>query len=163
MALVVPVRARSFSPVEARVSSIVSSLRRVGRIVLKAIVIVWAFPGTAVGLGLGVLALALGARCQWVRGALEFHGGPIPRLLGDRVGAIAITFGHTIFGLDRTILDSVRTHEHVHVRQYERWGPLFLPAYLLCSAWMKLTGRHPYLDNPFEVEAFSKDGSGRRS
>jgi hypothetical protein len=136
--------------------------RRIGRFLLKGAVVLWAAPGTAVGLCLGALAVAFGGRCQWVRGALEFYGGPIPGVLGDRVGAIAITFGHTILGLDRTILDSVRTHEHVHVQQYERWGPLFLPAYIACSAWLKLTGGHPYLDNPFEVEAFRKDGSGRR-
>ena len=80
----------------------------------------------------------------------------------DRFHAIAITFGHTILGVDQRTLDGVRVHEHVHVRQYERWGPFFLPAYLTCSAWLWLRGGHPYLDNPFEVEAFQKDGSGRR-
>ena len=139
-----------------------STIRRVGGFAVRCLAVAWAFPGTAVGLCLGGLAVALGGRCQGVGGALEFYGGPIPRVLGDVVGAVAITFGHTILGLDRAILDSVRVHEHVHVRQYERWGPLFIPAYLACSAWLRATGGHPYLDNPFEVEAFQKDGSGRR-
>jgi hypothetical protein len=51
-------------------------------------------------------------------------------------------------------LDYSRRHELVHVAQYERWGPLFVPAYLACSAWMWLIGRDPYLDNPFEEEAY---------
>jgi hypothetical protein len=50
----------------------------------------------------------------------------------------------------------------VHVRQYERWGPFFIPAYLLCSVWLMLRGYNAYLDNPFEVEAYAiDDPSGR--
>jgi hypothetical protein len=47
-----------------------------------------------------------------------------------------------------------RAHERVHVRQYERWGPLFLPSYLFLSLYMYLRGCDPYRDNPFEREAF---------
>lgn len=46
----------------------------------------------------------------------------------------------------------------VHVRQYERWGPLMGPAYLLASLYMHLTGRRAYRDNPFEREAYDLDG-----
>ena len=35
-----------------------------------------------------------------------------------------------------------------------RWGLLFVPAYLACSAWLWLRGYDAYLDNPFEVEAY---------
>ncbi|MFO1021040.1 MAG: hypothetical protein U0903_10135 [Planctomycetales bacterium] len=41
----------------------------------------------------------------------------------------------------------------VHVRQW-LLGPFFIPAYLLCSVWLILTGRDSYRDNPFEREAF---------
>jgi hypothetical protein len=68
-----------------------------------------------------------------------------------------MTLGHTILGRDRESLEVSREHEHVHVRQYERWGPLFIPAYLGSSAWMWLRGRDAYRDNPFEVEAFADD------
>jgi hypothetical protein len=68
-----------------------------------------------------------------------------------------MTLGHVVIGRDPVVLDRCRKHEWVHVRQYERWGPLFLPAYLLCSAWLWWHGRNPYLDNPFEVEAFAID------
>jgi len=59
-----------------------------------------------------------------------------------------------IIGLDARTLDSCRSHEHVHVRQYERWGPLFFPLYLGSSLWQWMRGRDPYRDNRFEVEAF---------
>jgi hypothetical protein len=50
----------------------------------------------------------------------------------------------------------------VHVRQYERWGPLFIPAYFAASGWAWWKGGHAYLDNPFEVEAYRiSDGDAR--
>jgi hypothetical protein len=45
------------------------------------------------------------------------------------------------------------------VRQYERWGLLFYPAYGLSSLWQLLRGRRPYWDNVFEVEARRRSGS----
>ena len=39
------------------------------------------------------------------------------------------------------------------MRQYERWGALFGPAYLLSSLVQLVRGRRPYLDNRFEREA----------
>ena len=45
------------------------------------------------------------------------------------------------------------------MRQYERWGPLFIPLYLGASAWALASGREPYWDNPFEREALDlEDG-----
>jgi hypothetical protein len=67
---------------------------------------------------------------------------------------MAMTLGHTVIGRTTAALDLSRRHELVHVRQYERWGPLFIPAYLICSLWLRLAGRDAYRDNPFEVEAF---------
>jgi hypothetical protein len=46
----------------------------------------------------------------------------------------------------------------IHVRQYERWGVLFVPVYLLCSAVLWVRGKRPYHDNPFERQAFSEAG-----
>ncbi len=66
-----------------------------------------------------------------------------------------MTLGHVILGLDPRVLDLVREHEHAHVRQYERWGIVFVPAYLGCSLWLWIRHRNPYLDNPFEVEAYT--------
>jgi hypothetical protein len=52
-----------------------------------------------------------------------------------------------------------RDHEMVHVRQFERWGPLMGPAYLGCSLVLWFMGRRPYHDNPFETQAY-EEGRG---
>ena len=67
-----------------------------------------------------------------------------------------MTLGHVILGQDLDCLRYSRRHEHVHVRQYERWGPFFLPAYLLASFILWLRDRDPYRDNPFEREAYDQ-------
>lgn len=65
----------------------------------------------------------------------------------------AMTLGHAIIGRDEWALDLCREHEQAHVRQVERWGALFIPAYLAASllAWHR--GGHYYLDNWFERDA----------
>jgi len=114
----------------------------------------WALPTTLVGLTAGALTLASGGRVQVRRGALEFHGGFSRWFLERRwVRASAMTLGHAIIGRDRDCLDSCRDHEQAHVRQVERWGVAFIPAYLAASAWAWSRGRHYYLDNHFEVDA----------
>jgi hypothetical protein len=114
----------------------------------------WAFPTTLVGLVAGGLTMASGGTVQRRRGALEFHGGFARWLLERRmVAASAMTLGHVIIGRDARCLDSCRDHEQAHVRQVERWGPFFLPAYVGASAWAWARKRHYYLDNPFEIDA----------
>ena len=60
-----------------------------------------------------------------------------------------------VFGIDQSALDRTREHERVHVRQYERWGPLFLPAYGLASLLAARRGQHAYYGNRFEREAYA--------
>jgi hypothetical protein len=120
----------------------------------------WASPATLVGLLLAAMALLGGGRARRVHGALEVGGGGLHRVVarlpeGLRFGAI--TLGHVIVGLDAAALERARSHEHVHVRQYERWGVFFFPAYLGSSLVQLLRGRDPYRDNRFEVEAFAQD------
>jgi hypothetical protein len=67
---------------------------------------------------------------------------------------MAFTLGHTVIGRSVDALEITRLHERVHVRQYERWGPLMGPAYLLCSLVLLLRGRDAYRENPFEKQAF---------
>ena len=106
----------------------------------------WAAPWSIVG----VLLSGLFRRRYLARGVLVAEGADWPGRLGWRYRAI--TFGHVVLCVDR--LDPVTfEHELVHVRQYERWGPLFVPAYLLAGAWALLKGRHAYLHNPFELAA----------
>ena len=121
--------------------------------------ILWASPWTAVGLGVGALGVITGGHVQRRGTVLEFHGGMLSRLLG-RIpnGPMAMTLGHTILGVSAAALDVSRRHEMVHVEQYERWGPAFVPAYLLSSARLWLSGKDAYRDNPFEREAYKKAG-----
>jgi hypothetical protein len=117
----------------------------------------WAAPCTAVGVLLALIAWMLRARWRLVRGVLEVsllrRVRPHKRLRRAALPFRAITLGHVVIGVDATELRRWRAHEHVHVRQYERWGPLFFVAYPLASLWQLLRGRRPYWDNPFEVQA----------
>jgi hypothetical protein len=121
----------------------------------------WAFPATAVGLVFVLLAWLSGGRARLVDGVIEVEGGLVRRfMLGGILGftaASARTLGHVILGMDQANLDSSRIHERTHVRQYERWGVLLLPAYLASSwsAWRR--GLDPYHDNRFEREAFDAE------
>lgn len=114
----------------------------------------WASPCSAVGLSLGAIAVWLGARWTRRAGVIEIapdRRGPRPAL--RRLPFIAITFGHVVLGRSAEDLERLRDHEHAHVAQYERWGPLFFIAYPLASLAALLRGRRPYLDNAFEIEA----------
>jgi hypothetical protein len=111
----------------------------------------WASPNTLIGLAFGLLLVPFGARLRIVDGVIEIAAlRQAPR---RRWPFAAITFGHVILGTHAEELQRLRAHERVHVRQCERWGPLFLPAYALAGAWQWLRGRRAYWDNPFEVEA----------
>lgn len=119
--------------------------------------ILWASPCTFVGLIAGGIGLISGGHVKRVGHTLEFWGGWITWQL-NRIpvigSAAAMTIGHVILGQDQSCLKECRAHEHVHVRQYERWGIFFFPAYLGASLWLAAMGRDPYFDNPFEVEAY---------
>ena len=74
--------------------------------------------------------ILLGARAGRIAGVLEVAGGLVGTLLGPKRIALpwrAMTLGHVILGIDEAALEQSRAHEHVHVRQYEQWGPI-LPA-----------------------------------
>jgi hypothetical protein len=115
----------------------------------------WAAPATAIGLAAASLALPNG-RLTLVEGVVEAHG-PLLRTLLTCLplpgGVVALTLGHVVLARDEAALDATRAHERVHVQQYERWGPFFLPAYLGASLWALARGRHVYFDNCFERDA----------
>jgi len=98
-----------------------------------------------------------------VSGTVEVYGGVIGRFVSHHPGSLrlsAVTLGHVVLGASGPRLDALRAHERVHVRQYERWGPLFLPAYALSSLGQVVHGGHWYRDNDFERQA--RDLAGRR-
>jgi hypothetical protein len=127
---------------------------------ISALLYLWAFPTTALGLALAAATLLSGGRAHIVDGVLETCGGAgefyLRRIVGLvlRGGASAMTLGHVVIGRDLDLLDATRSHERIHVRQCERWGPLFLPVYVLASLWAWTRGRRPYEDNFLEREAF---------
>jgi hypothetical protein len=93
----------------------------------------WASPNSLIGLVIAGSMILLGARARR-----------------------AMTLGHVILGIDEAALEQSRSHEHVHVRQYEQWGPFFLPAYVLSSLWQLACGRRCYRDNWFERQAYER-------
>ena len=124
-----------------------------------ALAILWAAPWTLFGLLVGGLGLVTGGRVQRTGRVIEFWGGfatVFLKVFPLVAGASAVTFGHTVLARSKAHLDGSREHELVHVRQYERWGPLFVPAYLLCWLLLWLSGKNPYFDNPFERQAFDE-------
>jgi hypothetical protein len=125
--------------------------------VLKVLGILWASPYTLLGLTIGGVGLCTGGRARVREGIVEFYGGGtgwFVRHLPLGETTMGFTLGHTVLGQTDAGLDIVRKHELVHVRQFERWGPLMGPAYLGCSVALWLMGRRAYWDNPFERQAF---------
>jgi hypothetical protein len=110
----------------------------------------WAAPCSVVGVvALAPLALwGCGLRVRWRAGIVEASLRRTRRLPFD-----AITLGHVVIAVSPQAMQRLRVHEREHVRQCERWGPLFFPAYLAAGAWQWLCGREAYRDNPFEVAA----------
>ena len=127
----------------------------------RLLAMIWASPYTLLGLCLGLIGLCTGGRAR-IRGhVIEFYGGGVKWLLQRFPSGqftLAFVLGHTVLGQTDAALDISRDHELIHVRQFERWGPLMGPAYLGCSLILWLMGRRPYHDNPFEREAYEQGG-----
>ena len=123
---------------------------------LKLVKMLWALPCTIVGLLVAAPVWATGGRARWHQGALEVtHGGSDARCgrLARALPFRGIVFGHVILAVTREELEAIGPHERVHVRQYERWGPLFFVAYGASSLWQLVRGHDPYWHNHFEVQA----------
>ena len=127
------------------------------------VAIVWALPWTYLGIALGLAGLLTGGGGQRAGKVLEFYGGWLDWLLLQAPiegGASALTLGHAVLARTAGDLDRARAHELIHVAQYERWGPLLVPAYLVCCGWLWMRGRDPYWENPFEQEAYATEAAG---
>lgn len=121
----------------------------------------WALPTTCLGLLFVLIAWLNRGNIALIDGVIEVHSALIARFLEKAAprpgGVAAMTLGHVIIGRNADCLHHCRAHERVHVRQCERWGPFFIPAYLLASLIAYGRGLDPYLDNSFEREAFRSD------
>lgn len=116
---------------------------------------IWAGPYTLVGLLVGIV---LGGNLRLVDGVVEIHSKRVAWLLTHMpVRAAAMTMGHVVLGQTELHLERTRVHERVHVRQFERWGIAFGPAYVLASVICYFRGQDFYRDNPFEVEAYDSE------
>jgi hypothetical protein len=124
---------------------------------------IWALPNTLIGLVFVPSVGLTNGGLEIVDGVLELHSPFIAWVLQHCIplqgGASAITFGHVVLGRNSESLLRTRTHERVHVRQYERWGPAFIPAYLIAAGWGILTGAGAYFGNVFEREAIRGESS----
>jgi len=131
----------------------------------RALAYGWALPTTALGLALVAVALATGAGALVVEGVVEAHGGILDAFLRRcvplRGRASAMTLGHVVVGRDPDALARTRAHERVHVRQVERWGPFFVPAYMIASLMVAIRGGHYYIDNRFERDAVATSARPR--
>lgn len=137
-------------------SSVIRRIASLARVLWVAPVSVFALP---------LLPLALWrARWKIVDGVLEitspalswFLQGPWFRALSGGAGFAAATIGHVIVARDHACMTRCRTHEHVHVRQCERWGALFPLAYVGAGLYAALRARRwsaYYWNNHFEREA----------
>ena len=92
---------------------------------------VWALPTTVVGLVAGLLTFQVP---RMHAGALVFdRGGPRGLTwLMARMDRAAMTVGFVIVS-SVPVEGALMIHEREHVRQAMRWGPLFIPAYLLLA------------------------------
>ncbi len=131
-----------------------------GTFLLRLLRYLWASPNTLLGLLFVLIACLTGGSARIVTGVVEVHGGFATAFLRRGLPLIgagaAMTLGHVVLGQTADILESTRDHERVHVEQYERWGPFFLPAYIGSSVYLWLRGRDPYRENPFEKEAYGR-------
>lgn len=136
-----------------------------GRRVLRGLALVagyaWAGPFTLLALVFVVAPLALlGSSVRRVAGVVEVTDGPLSRVLSSLVPGLsvaAVTLGHVVLARNAADAGRWRAHERVHVAQWARWGLFFPFAYLGAALVARFRGRDPYLDNPFEREAFRSE------
>jgi len=128
---------------------------------IRAWVLLWAFPATALGLLVALIARASGGRVKAVDGVLEVAGGLPTRVLVKGFPfsgpVMAMTLGHVVIGISEQALTHTRLHERAHVRQFERWGGLMLLLYPIAGLWVAMRGFDPYRDNPFERSARAQE------
>ncbi len=116
----------------------------------------WVAPWTCVGLFTGLMCRAIGAKHTFHHGTIGIYGPGVAMLLRKapiQGGARAFTLGHCILAVDKESWRETFSHEWIHVRQYQWFGPsLYRVLYRI--AWQWFRGRDPYFDNRFEKQAY---------
>lgn len=143
----------------------VLSVSRWPRRSLLVLGMLWTLPNSALGLLVGAVGVAFGARLcwqprelalvvrcwPWGRGGALTLGNVIVHT-GERLDVPCLTYAHRAGrGIEPPV--SLADHERAHVYQYMLLGPLFLPLYLLCGGIS--------VRNPFERAADRYARSGR--
>jgi hypothetical protein len=106
--------------------------------------LIWGLPNSFIGLGFALLSGALPRPRDGLLIAESNRG--LAYLFLTRRGFGAITFGRVVVSAV-PITPHLLMHESHHARQYEVFGPGYLPVYL----W--LHARHGYAANSLELEA----------
>jgi hypothetical protein len=104
----------------------------------------WGLPNTLIGLGFALLSGAIPRPRDGLLIAESTRG--LAYFFLTRRGFGAITFGRVVVSAI-PITPHLLVHESHHARQYEVFGPFYLPVYL----W--LHARVGYTANPLELEA----------
>jgi hypothetical protein len=119
---------------------------------------IWTLPNTALGVLAGLLTFQ---RPRLAHGLLLFDR--TPRGLTAFLRAIdreAMTLGYVVVSAS-PVEGHLLAHERSHVRQYRRWGPLFIPVYLALAAAYGYR-RHP-MELAAEAQARREDPPSDRS
>jgi len=151
--------ARTKNEIYVNFASMSSVIHRI----VTALKLLWVAPVSVFALLLVPFALWHG-RWRIVDGVLEisspalawFLQAPWFQAMSGGSGFAAATIGHVIVARDRACMNRCRVHEHVHVRQCERWGALFPLAYVIAglhAAWRARRWSAYYWNNRFEREA----------
>ncbi|HTG47241.1 MAG TPA: hypothetical protein VK646_06275 [Actinomycetota bacterium] len=105
---------------------------------------VWTSPNTVLGLVAGALTFQ---RPRVHEGLLVFDREPRGLTAAMlRLDRAAMTVGFVVVSAE-PVEGTLLAHEREHVRQYCRWGPLFIPVYLLLAIG------YGYRRHPMELAA----------
>lgn len=112
---------------------------------------IWTLPNTVIGLVLGLLTFQAP---RLHAGALVFDRGPRGLTRAMRaMNRSAMTVGFVIVS-GVPVEGQLLLHERHHIRQSMRWGPLFIPVYLLLAV------PYGYRRHPMERAARRAAGEG---
>ncbi len=122
----------------------------------RFLIYLWVLPNTLLGLMYALVGILTGGKASIKDGVLEVYGGLLGGLLWlPCPGYVpAMCLGHVILSASGDTLDLWRDHERVHVRQYEKYGPFFIPYYFYDSFLCVINSIDPYEFNRFEMEAY---------